>query len=89
MKSIKEMKQIILTALNDKDQKEVMVKQLIKDIGYFDKANRFNLFEVFQTESSSQIRTPSRNFPFSVYKHIFTTKYLKQLLIVLDTPIKD
>ncbi len=50
-----------------------------KEIGSFDNAGRFYISAEFHTESSSVVRTPSRSWPYSQYKHIFTKKYAKQL----------
>ena len=49
------------------------------EIGKFDKARRYHICSAFTTESSRAIRSPSRSYPYSEYKHIFTKKYAKQL----------
>ena len=53
----------------------------IDEIGFFDKttAKRYYLYDVFETDSSLCIRSPSRNWPYSVLKHTNTKKYQKQL----------
>lgn len=68
-------------ALNtkDKDIKSNLVKAISKEIGFFDKQSRYYLYEEFKTESSLNVRIPSGKWPFSIYKHIFTDKYLRQL----------
>jgi len=55
-----------------------------KEIGKFDSANRFYIHAEFHTESSKSIRNPSRSWPYSQYKHIFTKKYAKQLAEILN-----
>lgn len=52
-----------------------------KDIGFYDKstAHRYYLYDCFETDSSLNIRSPSRNWPYSVLKHTGTKKYQKQL----------
>lgn len=53
----------------------------IHEIGFFDKttAKRYYLYDVFETESSSYIREPSRAWPHSILKHTNTKKYKRQL----------
>jgi hypothetical protein len=58
---------------------KALTKELVKKIGYFDKASRFYLKPEYETETSKEIREPSRAFPFSVYKHCFTMKYYNSL----------
>lgn len=60
----------------------------MKQIGHWDKGGRFHINEEFTTESSSYIRRPSRNFPFSEYKHVLTKKYAKQLSEKLGYPVE-
>lgn len=55
------------------------LKLTAKQIGSFDKANRYVIDFAYQTESSANIRKPSRAWPYTEYKHIFTKKYAKQL----------
>jgi hypothetical protein len=50
-----------------------------KKIGHWDKGNRFYINEDYHTASSRAVRAPSRAWPHSEYKHIFTKKYAKQL----------
>ena len=50
-----------------------------KEIGHWDNGGRFYINNEFHTDSSKAVRTPSRAWPFSEYKHIFTNKYAKQL----------
>ena len=57
----------------------MITKEESKLIGSWDKAGRYYLFDDFQTESSKAIREPSRRFPWSIYKHIFTKKYFNSL----------
>lgn len=58
-------------------------KALRKEIGYavgsFDSGNRYRVIEQYTTESSNNIRGPSRRWNLSEWKHVQTTKYLKQL----------
>lgn len=63
--------------------KEQLSGETLNYIGYFDKANRFDLYNEYETESSQKIRTPSRAWPFSKLKHTSTQKYKKQLLKLL------
>lgn len=58
---------------------KTLTKELIKKIGYFDKAGRFYLNDEFETETSRVVREPSRAWPFYIYKHCFTQKYFKSL----------
>ncbi|MDN7815979.1 hypothetical protein [Burkholderia vietnamiensis] len=53
-------------------------------IGYFDGAHRFYIYESYQTQTSAVIRTPSRAFPHSVFKHTLTKKYVKSLIAKLE-----
>ncbi len=59
-------------------------KDLYKLIGEWDSAGRYTLDPKFETASSKVIRTPSRAWPKSVYKHVNTAKYRKQLLELLS-----
>lgn len=56
-----------------------LTKQELYKIGSFDKAGRFELHPEFETETSSSIRTPSRSWPLSVWKHCKTAKYYNSL----------
>ena len=58
---------------------KTLTKELIKKIGYFDKAGRFYLNAEFETDTSRLVRKPSRSWLFSIYKHCFTQKYFKSL----------
>lgn len=49
------------------------------ELGSWDKAGRYYIRPEYHTESSSKIRTPSRHWPYSEYKHVFTKKYANQL----------
>jgi hypothetical protein len=57
-------------------------------IGRWDNANRYYINSEYQTESSKAIRTPSRHWPFSQYKHVLTKKYAQQLSIVLGEEVE-
>lgn len=57
-------------------------------IGRWDNANRYYINSEYQTESSKAIRTPSRHWPFSQYKHVFTKKYAQQLSIVIGEEVQ-
>lgn len=48
-------------------------------IGYFDKGGRYYLKDEFCTDTSDNVRSPSRAWNLSVWKHVFTGKYLKSL----------
>lgn len=50
-----------------------------KQIGQFDRANRYYVKQDYVTESINNLRAPSRGYPYAQYKHIFTKKYAKQL----------
>lgn len=63
---------------------EEYVYPLIKEIGFFDSGSRFYLHDAFQTDTSYRVRTPSRAWPYSVYKHVMTKKYLKSLIAKLE-----
>ena len=54
-----------------------------KEIGTFDKGGRFFINADYHTDSSRAVRTPSRAWPYSEYKHIYTKKYAKQLALKL------
>lgn len=56
-----------------------LTKQEMYKIGSFDKAGRFELHPEFETETSKYIRSPSRSWPLSVWKHCKTAKYYKSL----------
>lgn len=58
---------------------KTLTKQQVLKIGSFDKAGRYTLNPEFETETSKKVRTPSRAWPFSVYKHCFTGKFYKSL----------
>lgn len=62
--------EIIMTTLTDKQ---------IYSIGFFDKGGRYYLKEEFETSSSRLVRTPSRHWPYSVFKHVHTQKYFESL----------
>jgi len=59
-----------------------------KQIGKWDKAGRFFIAPEYHTDSSRTVRGPSRSWPYSEYKHIFTKKYAKQLSLLLGEEIK-
>ena len=68
--------------LNTIDFFEVFMKTITLraiDIGHFDSGKRYYISEEYRTDSSRYIRSPSRHWPYSEYKHIFTKKYAKQL----------
>ena len=48
-------------------------------IGSFDSGNRYTLTPFFETETSRVVRSPSRSWPLSVWKHCKTAKYFKSL----------
>lgn len=85
MKTNTELKSIIKQALKttDKNEKYRIILNIHNDIGKWDNANRYILLPEYLTLSSVLVRKPSRHFPKSVYNHIFTNKYLKQLMLKL------
>lgn len=50
-------------------------------IGSFDKAGRFYVDSDFATSTSRLVRAPSRAWPYSKLKHVYTAKYLKALKV--------
>ncbi|WP_157956850.1 hypothetical protein [Salinicola aestuarinus] len=50
-----------------------------RELGTFDGARRFELFNAYETITSVRVRPASRAWPFSVYKHCFTKKYKNSL----------
>lgn len=69
---------------NEQDSEiEALFKSIAKEVGRFDNAARFTIMEAFTTDSSNNVRSPSRRFPFSEYKHVATKKYQEQLLTKL------
>lgn len=58
--------------------KNLSKSQLYK-IGRFDKGGRYMLSPFFETETSKSIRSPSRAWNLSIWKHCQTAKYLKSL----------
>lgn len=56
-----------------------LTKKQMYRMGDFDNGGRFTLLPEFQTATSELIRTPSRNWPLSVWKHAQTAKYYKSL----------
>jgi len=48
-------------------------------IGSFDSGNRYTLTPFFETKTSLSIRSPSRAFPLSLWKHCKTAKYFASL----------
>jgi hypothetical protein len=68
----------------DKDVKASYSYQLVSEVGAFDNAKRYQIIKEFETESSSAIRSPSRSWPFSKLKHVYTRKYQAQLLDKLN-----
>ena len=54
-------------------------------VGSWDKGGRFYIDTQYHTDSSRAVRTPSRAWPWSEYKHAFTKKYQKQLLAMLKS----
>lgn len=61
------------------------VKIITGIIGTWDKASRYYINDEYETESSSYIRSPSRSWNLSKYKHVFTKKYLTQLKVKLES----
>ena len=58
-------------------------------IGSFDKGGRYYLKPEFETETSDAVRAPSRAWNLSVWKHVFTGKYLKSLSAEQLAKIKE
>lgn len=54
-----------------------------KEIGTWGNGGRFLIRPKFHTESSRAVRSPSRAWPYSEWKHIKTKKYAKQLAELL------
>lgn len=50
-------------------------------IGHFDRAGRFFVDDEFSTSTSKTVRAPSRAWPYSKLKHVYTAKYLKALKV--------
>ena len=48
-------------------------------IGKFDNGGRYYLDDEFQTDTSAYVRSPSRAWNLSLWKHAKTAKYLKSL----------
>lgn len=48
-------------------------------IGHFDRAGRFYVDDEFSTSTSKTVRAPSRAWPYSKLKHVYTGRYLKAL----------
>jgi hypothetical protein len=72
---------LLKQALVEKDKEEFskLIKAMSKLLGSWDKGGRFTIDKEFQTSTSKLIREPSRAWPHSEYKHLFTKKYLRSL----------
>ncbi len=79
-----ELLNVISKALNDKEHIDELVFSIHKELGKWDSAGRYYLKDEFKTNSSLSIREPSRHWPRSIYSHIFTTKYLNELVVLLS-----
>lgn len=78
MEKLNQLSDLLVLADKAISNKELR-KELSYKVGYFDKGNRYHINEEFTTESSDNIRGPSRKWNLSEWKHTQTTKYLKQL----------
>lgn len=54
-----------------------------KTIGYWDKAGRYYINVEYMAPSARAIRAPSRHWPRSLWAHVHTTKYAKELAALL------
>lgn len=61
------------------DRKRLVRILISSEIGYWDDASRYYVYDEYITESLSMIRKPSRAWNLSYYKHIMSKKFLKQL----------
>lgn len=75
--------------IEDKEIFEKETKKLGYKIGSFDSAGRYELYPEFETHTSQTIRTPSRSWPLSVWKHIKTKKYLKSLSEMITNELEE
>lgn len=66
--------------IKDNDERIKFVKTFLKEIGYFDKKSRFEIYSEYETATSVVVREPSARWPFSKLKHVYTKKYLQSLL---------
>ena len=70
---------MIAIRTKDRDQNEVLAKQITKEVGTWDRQGRYTIDPKFATHTSAAIRTPSRAWPKSEYEHAQTRKYLTAL----------
>lgn len=54
-------------------------KTELKKMGSFDNAGRFYLDDIFETDTSKSVRSPSRSWPLSIWKHCQTIKFRKSM----------
>jgi len=54
-------------------------KREVYSVGKFDKSSKFYPYEEFVVKGSFLVRSPSRAYPYSYYKHTLTLKYAKLL----------
>ncbi len=66
-------------AEKDKEQFSKLIKEMSKLLGSWDTGGRYTIDRAFRTSTSQLIREPSRAWPYSEYKHLFTKKYLRSL----------
>lgn len=69
----------------NKEASEKIRKEIGYLIGSFDNGERYTISKEYRTSSSDCIRTPSRKWNLSEWKHIKTNKFLKQLKEKLET----
>ena len=62
------------------EKKEKLPIWTMSTIGFYDKTGRYYLEDIYETTTSKEIRTPSRNWSKSVLKHALTKKYVKALI---------
>ena len=58
---------------------QTLTKTDLYKMGSFDNGGRYYLDDTFQTESSKGLRSPSRQWPLSVWKHCQTIKFRKSM----------
>lgn len=69
-------KHIMFSCFRNKTQLPYFV---ISVIGEFDAKKRYYLLDYFLTTNSVNLRSPSAMYPFSILKHAYTKKYLKDI----------
>lgn len=80
MLTTNQLKQVLVCA----SERLTLPKDIVLRLGKFDNAGRYYIHSAAHTDSSRKVRSPSRAWPYSEYKHAFTVVYARQLAMLIN-----